>query len=295
MSIHSEHNLYPGVNAHLNSALQSEPGGWQSFHSVHVVDILRGIDERLPAGYFARSEKTMQISEIIPPIGLRSSGGTVPDVTIFRAGNLPSASRESSPLTATAPARSTLIIETLTSEEYLPGIAIYQAGEGDLLGKPVTRIELLSPANKPRGAHHSHYLAKRTETFQSELRLVEIDYLHETSPLLNAMPSYLLRESGAFPYWVLVSDPRPTLTKGLTYYYEIGVDSPLPIITIPLSGSDTMTLDLGAVYNRTFASSRFFQMVVDYAQDPVHFERYTPTDQTLIQARMTAIAGEMRG
>jgi hypothetical protein len=290
MAIQSERNLYPGVNPHLNSSLQNEPGGWQSFHSEHVVDILRGVNERLPSGYFARSEKTMQINEIIPPLSQRSPGHTVPDVTVFRAGNRPSSSG-SSTLIATPPSRSMLIIEHLAYEDYLPGIAIYQAGEGDLLGKPVTRIELLSPANKP-GAHHSHYLAKRTETFQSELRLVEIDYLHETPPILSDMPSYALKETGSFPYWVLVSDPRPTLNKGLTYYYEIGVDSSLPIITIPLSGTDTMTLDLGAVYNQTFASSRFFQMVVDYAQEPIHFERYIAADQALIRTRMTAIVLE---
>jgi len=293
MAIHSERNLYPGINPHLNSSLQSEPGGWQSFHSEHVVDILRGINERLPTGYFARSEKTMQISEIIPPIGGRSPGSTVPDVTVFRARNMPSSSG-STMLMATPPSRSALIIEQLSTEDYFSGIVIYQAGEGDLLGKPVTRIELLSPANKPGGTHHSHYLAKRTETFQSELRLVEIDYLHETPPVLESMPSYPLREEGAFPYWILVSDPRPTLSKGLTHFYEIGVDTPLPIIAIPLSGNDTMTLDLGAVYNRTFASSRFFQMLVDYSQEPLHFERYLSADQALIQIRMSVIAEEMK-
>lgn len=292
MAIQSERNLYQGVNPHLNSSLQNEAGGWQSFHSIHVTHLFEAIDATLPSGYFARSEKTMQINEIIPPLSLRSPGHTVPDVTVFRMGNISSDGGETT-LTATPPSRSMLIIEHMTREDYLPGIAIYQAGAGDLLGKPVTRVELLSPANKPGGAHHSHYLVKRTETFQSTLRLVEIDYLHETPPLLNDLPSYVLREEGAPPYWVLVSDPRPTLNKGLTYTYEIGVDTALPIITIPLSGTDTMTLDLGAVYNRTFASSRFFQMVVDYAQEPTHFERYIPADQALIRARMAAIAAEI--
>lgn len=293
MPIQSERNLYPGINPHLNSSLQSKPAGWQSFHSIHVTHLFEAIDAALPTGYFARSEKTMQINEIIPPVGLRSPGRTVPDVTVFRVGNIPSGSG-STTLTATPPSRSALIIEQLSTEDYLSGIVIYQAGEGDLLGKPVTRIELLSSANKPGGTHHSHYLAKRMETFQSELRLVEIDYLHETPPVLESMPSYPLGEVGAFPYWVLVSDPRPTLSKGLTHFYEIGVDTALPIITIPLSGTDVMTLDLGAVYNRTFASSRFFQMIVDYTQEPLHFERYTKADQALIRSRMTAIAAEMK-
>jgi hypothetical protein len=36
MPIHSNHNLYPGVNAHLNSLLQQKNGRWQSFHGAHI-------------------------------------------------------------------------------------------------------------------------------------------------------------------------------------------------------------------------------------------------------------------
>lgn len=292
MPIQSKRNLYPGINAHLNSLLQHEPGGWQSFHSVHVTHLFEAIDANLPPGYFARSEKTMQINEIIPPPGPRlTSGWTIPDVTVFRARS-GVAGGEMAVANATPPARTLLLAENMTTEEYLPGIAIYQAGEGDLLGKPITRIELLSPANKRGGAHHTHYLARRSETFDSQLRLVEIDFLHETPPVIGSLPSYPDREEGSFPYWVIISDPLPTVAKGHADVYDIGVDMALPIIAVPLAGREAMALNLGAVYNQTFASSRFFQMVVDYEQEPVHFDRYTPADQSLIRARMAAVAAE---
>jgi len=288
MTIFSEKNLYPGINAHLNSSLQHESGGWQSFHSVHVTHLFEAIDARLPEGYYARSEKTMQISEIIPPVGPSRPRTTTPDITVFRS-RLTILGGGATTLTATPPTRRIPITEILTPDDFLPGITIYQTGEGGPTGKPITRIELLSPANKPGGAHYPHYLVKRMETLQSNLRLVEIDYLHESRPITPTLPSYPDGEDGAFPYLVLVSDPRPTLEEGGTEVYGIAVDSPLPIITIPLAGADTMTLNLGAVYNHTFSSSRYFQMVVDYAQDPSQFERYTAADRELIQGRLAKI------
>ena len=78
----------------------------------------------------------------------------------------------------------------MEEEETLTGLVIYQAGEGSVLGRPITRIELLSPANKPPGSHHEQYMVKRLETLKSGLRLVELDYLHESHPVIQALPSY---------------------------------------------------------------------------------------------------------
>jgi hypothetical protein len=285
MAIHSDKNLYPGINAHLNSFLQDEPGGWQSFHAEHIVDIAKVINEHVPQGYFARAEKTLQISEIVP--GTKSPSVTVPDTTIYRAE---AGGRKSPTVAQTTPPTATLsIIDTLDEEEYLTGIVIYQAGEGSLLGRPITRVELLSPANKPGGSHHGQYKVKRLETLQSGLRLVEIDYLHETPPITHAVKNYPEGEEGAFPYNILVSDPRPRLEKGPTYFYGFGIDDNMPVITIPLAGADDMALDLGVAYNRTFEDSPFYGLAVDYEQEPMHFERYTEADRDRIRQRMAKI------
>jgi len=37
MPIHSDENLCPGINPHLNSALQQRNGGWKSFHAYHLI------------------------------------------------------------------------------------------------------------------------------------------------------------------------------------------------------------------------------------------------------------------
>lgn len=88
----------------------------------------------------------------------------MPDVTIYRSHHIPGVPAPT--LTATAPTRSIPIAPLLTEEDFLSGIVIYQAGEGGLLGRPVTQIELLSPANKPGGGHFTRYASKRLETLQ---------------------------------------------------------------------------------------------------------------------------------
>lgn len=291
MAIQSDKNLYPGINAHLNSVLQNERGAWRPFHSSHITDLTRALDEILPEGYLALNEQSLQISELIPPVGLSPRNkDIIPDVTVFRTRSSLRPEASAVALSATPPSRTVSIEEWLTAEDFLQGVMIYQATEGNLLGRPITRIELLSPANKPGGSHNVHYTAKRSETLRSGLRLVEIDYLHQTPPIMLNLPSYSDQEEGASPYYVLVSDPRPTFEQGKTDVYEFGVDDPLPVIPVPLAGEDTVLLNLGEVYNRTFAGSRFFHMVVNYETDPPHFDRYTPADRALIRARLAVVA-----
>jgi hypothetical protein len=287
MAIHSERNLYPGINAHLNSFLQNEPGGWANFHAEHIVHLREVLDECLPSGYFARSEKSLQIGEFDAGTGVESRRGTKPDVTVFRSG-IPSTAQSAAPIAA-EPTGTLPITDTIEEEEAFTGLVIYQAGEGSVLGRPVTRVELLSPANKPGGNHHGQYIVKRLETLKSGLRLVEVDYLQQTPPVIRVLPSYPVGDEGATAYTILVSDPRPTLEQGTTAVYGFHVDESLPVIPIPLAGADVVNLDFGLVYQQTFERSRFFQMVVDYAQDPVGLNRYQAADRERIEKRLKHI------
>lgn len=288
MPIQSAKNLYPGINAHLNSYLQNEPGGWRSYHDEHVVDLRRVISEHLPPGYLARSEKGLQIAEIQAGLPAGRNRTVIPDVTVYQS----SASRAgviSEALLATPPVETLPITATLTEEDYLTGLVIYQSGEGELPGRPIVRLELLSPANKPGGSHYGTYLIQRLGTLRAGLRLVEIDYLHFLPPIIPALASYVTDEDGAYPYYVLVSDPRPNLQQGKTDVYGFYTDEKLPVPRVPLAGVDTFLLDLDTAYRRTFESSEFFQLVVDYTQNPVQFEHYTPTDQARISRLLTII------
>lgn len=260
MPIRSPKNLYPGINPHLNSFLQSDEGSWESFHAELIIQLRRFLDENLPAGYLALAEKSLQVSEIIP------SGAA-----------------------AFAPTQVLPLSQTVEEEELLTSIVIYQVGEEAPYGRPVTRIEVLSPANKPGGSHYSRYRVKRIETLQSGLRLVEIDYLHESRPIITTLPSYTDRENGAYPYTILVTDPRPSFEKGQIFVYGVGVLMPLPKVNIPLAGVDSTVVDFGTVYHQVYESLRLVQVVVDYSVEPVNFHRYAEADQQLIRDKMAAI------
>lgn len=287
MAIHADENLYPGINAHLNSYLQNETGGWASFHGEHITDIKRAIDNQLPAGYFTRSEKSLQIGEFDAGSGQEKRSSLRPDVTVFEHGK-PINPQLSIAETA-SPVDTLPIPETLSEEDDLTGLIIYQAGEGGLLGRPITRIELLSPANKPSGSHYGRYTLKRTQTLKSGLRLVEIDYLHEYPPIIHNLKNYSISEEGAYPYTILVSDPRPTFEQGKTDIYGFYVADKIPTINIPLAGADVVTIDFNAIYHFTFNNGKFFIILVDYAQDPPELDKYSAVDKTFIEKHLRII------
>ncbi|MBC7812240.1 MAG: DUF4058 family protein [Burkholderiales bacterium] len=288
MSIYSEQNLYPGINAHVNSFLQNEAGGWKNFHSEHIVDIGRTINPQLPSGYFTRSEKSLQIDKFEPETGIDTHELIGPDVTIYqsRSHRLP---KQPAPMASTKPTALLPLLETVSEEDSLTGLVIYRAVEGSATGRPVTRIELLSPANKPGGSHHIQYMVKRLDTLRSGLRLVEIDYLHQTPPIIYMLPRYSGGSPDAYPYMILVDDPRPALEEGTTTLYAFHTDDPLPIIDIPLEGEEIVRVDFGAAYSTTFTNSNFFYTLADYTQDPPAFDRYSEADRERIQKLLADI------
>jgi hypothetical protein len=290
MPIHSKTNLYPGINAHLNSYLQAEFGGWRSFHADHIFVLSRVIEESLPPGYYIRIETSLQIDTLDDGDPYHRSI-TIPDISVLHQtafvtpSSLPSV-QVASP-TFTIP-----VLETLAEEDTLSGVVVYEAGTST--ARPILRVELLSPANKPRGSHHEQYLVKRASTLRGELSLIEIDYLHETPPLLIHQPRYP-RAIGSQPYSIILTDPRPALEESNSEVYLWSVTDPLPNILVKLIGKDEFTLRFGEAYNRTFESSRFYTTIVDYAIDPVNFDRYREDDQAKIRALLETIRRERGG
>lgn len=279
MALHSDRNLYPGINAHLNSFLQDEGAGWESFHAEYIVQLRDALDQALPEGYYAMAEKSLQISEV--GLDFAHAKRTVPDLSIYRTGE--KIHSQSTHLTASPIATLPLAALIEPEDDYDTAIVIYEVLDGKVPGTPVTRIELLSPGNKPSKKGYALYMTKRTATLRSGLFLVEIDFLHEQRPVIFDIPSYHAREEGAFPYTVIISKPQPTLEEGLMEWYGWRVLDPLPIIPIPLTGNHEVPLDLMTVYNHLFERIRVFRMIVDYDQQPVHFDRYVPEDQKQIQ------------
>jgi hypothetical protein len=282
-----ERNEYPGINPHLNSRLQGENGGWEAFHASYIDKLVDELDRSVPANYYAISEKSLQITMLDPatqtPIG--RSRTTRPDALVLRQDQ-PASGFAVHPIgtpTLTIP-----VTEGFDDEEYLMGLVVYRFETGELPGISVTRIELLSPANKPGGSHYAQYLRNRRETLQSGLRLVELDFLHETRPVIARIPSYPDGAPDAYPYSIIVSDPRPTLDEGKTDVYGFSPDQPIPVIDVPLDGQDTVRVDFGRVYNKMF-ERRAFALMTDYQHEPQRFDTYSERDQVYIRSRMAEI------
>jgi hypothetical protein len=177
-------------------------------------------------------------------------------------------------------------------EDAQPGsLTIYQRDDyATQVGRPVAWVELVSPRDK--GKSGEMYRTKRMNLMMTGLVFVEIDYLHETPPTFNTLPTYG-QSPEAHPYRVIVIDPRPNFEAARAEIVEFDVDDPLPTIEIPLLGRDVLTFDLNAPYRKTFEEGLYGRMV-DYAKLPLHFDRYTASDQVRIANRMLAVAEASR-
>ncbi|HVU12723.1 MAG TPA: DUF4058 family protein [Phototrophicaceae bacterium] len=286
MPIHFRENQYTGVNAHLHSLLQREGGGWEVFHGAYILYLTEVIDGILPDGYYVLNEKSLQISAIDLYSGDLSKSRSRPDLSIYEQ-----AERSPGALTFASSAAPTTILsipETLPDEDYLQSVVVYQQASLEL--SPIVRIELLSPANKSGGSYADIYMEKRKEVLENRSRLIELDFLHESRSHIAKLPSYPRKEANAHPYLIAVNDPHPSLEKGYTSIYGFDVETLIPQIEVPLSDDNAISIDFNAVYNRTFASNRYYgTILVDYQQLPVNFESYTEADQQRIRERMRQV------
>ncbi len=279
-------NQYPGINPHLNSYLQHVKG-WKGFHGRHITHIGDELEKALPPAYYIAQEESLQLSlqtPDTPDTNGTPPSRTEPDIMIFRQRNTAGGDVViQTDIAADTPVR----IFSSVNETDLTALMIYRTATN----QPVTRIELLSPANKPPGSHYRKYQRKRLETLQSGINLVEIDYLHAQQPIDERLPSYLNRDKEAYPYLVLVNNPHPTIEEGQLAMYGFGVMSRLPRIIVPLLGREAVFLDVGIAYDTTFNSLRTYTTIyTDTRTEPARFELYSEPDQLLIREHMAKLA-----
>ncbi len=288
MALYSRKNEYQGVNAHLQSHFQNV-GDWPSFHESYIIDLARELSAILPEGYLVDLEKSFQIKEYHPDTGEKIKR-PAPDITIYSHSR--SANPTLSKVTAATASVDIPVIKTLDDDDiYLTALKIYTIEDDLLLGTPVVQVEILSPTNKPPGEGYIQYVNKRYAALKSGLVMVEVDYLHESASPLRNVPIYR-HHPNSFPYMIAVSDPRPNLMEGRTLIYGFAVDSPIPVISIPLVGTDRVEVDFGKVYHRTFESLPVYSLRVDYEQLPQNFDSYTEADQTRIRQVMERVSSK---
>lgn len=242
MPLQSPKNLYPGINPHLNSFLQSDGGGWESFHAQFIATMARELDKYLPQQYATMLARSIQDVEhgghdFPASVSIRKLDGTTP------------------------------------------------------LGKEVTRIELLMPDSKPDQVFGEQYQQRRLELPRMGVTLVEIDFLHETPPLMEHHARDTRSFPSADPYRIHIYNAcKAGMPYGSFSTFRFGVDIRCPKRPVPLADSERVEIDFKNVYNTTFESSRLFQLIVDYEREPERMETYTPADQARIRQRMKTIA-----
>lgn len=279
-------NRYPGVNAHLNSYLQRPNGSWSSFHAEFIPALRRSLDQTLPDNYYSMVERGIQLSLIDEDDSKEAK--TRPDISIveLRPSQNPVKMDYSRP-TASVPIEE--LEDFIAEEDILIRVGIYEADGETAQGNLVTTIEVLSAANKPHGSNYLHYLAKRSQQLQGGINLIELDFLHESQPIIKGIPSYPRRQANAYPYNILVTSPKPSYSKGKFDWFGVDIDQALPIIPIPLASNDLISFDLQDTYNKLFQDTRAFQHHVDYDTLPVNFNAYSEDDQKRIQAMLEEI------
>ncbi|MFZ4658870.1 MAG: DUF4058 family protein [Caldilineaceae bacterium] len=300
-------NQYWGINAHLHSYWQAV-GGWSDFHSAHIGDISKTLKARLlPMGYTTEIEQSLQIRRVDD-----SREWPEADVTIYdllRERPLPQRSSsvvEADAATVVLPLP-LMVDENPVSTKPYGAVAVYEtiARKRDR-GEPVAWVELLSPANKGKGADATTYLEKRRMILESGIVFIEIDYLYETPSTFARLPRYGRAEKNGgqgqhrtpaeqgHPYRIVVLDPRPDLQNGKVYLAEFDVDAPIPTVPIPLNGDDLLRFDFGSPYRKTFEEELYGLEFVDYRALPQRFQRYQIADQARIAARMLAVLAAMQ-
>jgi hypothetical protein len=257
--VRSIKNQYRGINAHLHSYWQAE-GGWDSFHANHITFLTSALKAKLlPMGYTAESQQSLQIRRAGEPAGKPESDVTLYDSDVFRARKPyapPGDMGLPNQLVLSMPDAANTVEEIAQYRAVV--IYSYDTPSKDQ-GEPVAWLELLSPSNKPGGQDAVYYRNKRWKLLQSGIVFIELDYLHESAPTFDGIPSYTpigkppVRDVGAHPYRVVVADPRPVFDEGKVYPHEFDADREIPTVPIPLNDGDVLKFDFNAPYQRTYA------------------------------------------
>jgi hypothetical protein len=285
MPIYAKTNLFNGVNPHLNSYLQNTKGKWDGFHALHLNDIFNYLEATLPEGYSCDIEESLQVRSVMPfaDDNNTSISPSMADILISGQGR-----GDNLAVAPTQPIEKMALYEIDTTTTRIDAVMIFQEIRSHLR-IPITRLELLSPSNKPNGTHYLQYHTKRYESLKAGINVIEIDYLHQSPPISPDLPSYPKGEVGSFPVWVLVSHPYPTYEKGKKTIYGSVINQELPKFILPLADDDKIIFDLNVAYNKTCLKTRMYRDIIDYAQLPTAFEHYMPDDQQRIQTRLKEI------
>ena len=240
---------FPGMNPYL------ERGSvWRTFHQNFIYAAQAALVAQVRPRYIVQIESTLYIHE--PSAEERRLLGSS-DLGI--TSGIPSKSPSSTHSATAAPIYGSF--PTGVEIEEVDRIEIRDRSGNSLL----TVIELLSPTNKYAGPDQEQYLGKRRQVLHSRTHFVELD-------LLRSGPKLPLKGLPHCDYYALVSRVEERPNVGV---WPWKLRDPLPIIPIPLSGTDPdARLDLRAALDRVYDEQGYSDYIYSGQPEP----RLAPDD-----------------
>jgi hypothetical protein len=235
---------FPGMDPYLES-----PDIWPDVHHELISQIRSALSPNLRPNYVARVELRVYISDEDDP----GREAIVPDVRIEKAIENGGKKAKRTNGAAIALAEPEIIPYLIDDEIKEARLEIRHRKSGAL----VTIIEVVSPANKIRGARgRESFMEKRRETRASDVHWVEIDLLR------GGIPSVALVKPS--DYRILMYRAKERSGR----YWRIDMREPLPAIGIPLRGKDPeVPLELGKVLNAAYDHAAY-DLSLDYRAEP---------------------------
>jgi hypothetical protein len=232
---------------------------FQELHTQMLAEMQALLQPQLRPKYVARLERHLSEGSVWDaPQGAVTLERKEPDLTIVSR----SAGRKHTGSAATLAEPAASAAEDLDADELelrrQRRIVIYVQERPRLA---VTGIELLSPGNKLPGAvAQQRYLEKRASALHGGLHWVEIDLLRG-----GARPPMPVPVPESAHYLTYVAQATPTGWNHLLYAWALR--DPLPVLPVPLLGTDQAQLDIGhcfaVAYERIAADDE-----VNYAAEP---------------------------
>jgi hypothetical protein len=225
-----------------------QPDAWHDFHERFCPAVAEALSPQVRPKYIAKIDEHVYLHELSAEE--RRFAGRA-DVAISRRIEDPTGAASGLKASA-APAFGSVLLAV--DEERLGYVRILDRETREV----VTVIELLSPSNKDTGQDRSQYLGKQERVLNSDVHLVEIDWLRGgRRPPIDGLPDC--------DYHVMVSRAE---TRPKVELWPFRLRDPLPTIPIPLRAPDRdAVLDLKAILDRVYDAAGYEDYI--YSGTPV--------------------------
>jgi hypothetical protein len=239
-------SVFPGMDPYI------EGQEWSDFHHHFIEDMHASLVAQLRPRYVVRVERRVYVEHHPEetPEHFR------PDVTVLAeqaAASRSTRAEQGAAGVAVAPVVLHVPMPERVREAFL---TIRPRGAEEV----VAIIELLSPANKRRGADgRREYLEKREAVLESDTHLIELDLLRggERLPTVEPLPP------GDYYALVCRGKRRPRAEV-----YAWSLRRPLPPVPVPLAHKDPdASLDLGALFTSAYDRAGY-DYSLDYRRRP---------------------------